>query len=254
MTRKFFALLVLAAAMQLGCHGSRPDAAAPVKDAAPAAVAAPSGKAWPKPERFEAELAKLEAADRAPVPKGAIVAIGSSSMRGWHKSIREDLAPLTVVPRGFGGSNMNDALFWTDRLVLAHKPRAVMLYEGDNDIAGGHTPEEFLGKVKEFVAEIHDAAPKTRIYVLAIKPSPSRWKHWPEMQRANAMLKELCESDKRLTFIDVATPMLKADGTPKDDIYLNDRLHMNPQGYALWTEAVRPVLMEKEARHEKKKR
>lgn len=258
MPRKLIALLMLAASLQLACSSAKQSATAakspaPVAAATAASVAeAPSYKPWPDPKRFEKDIAAFEAADKLkPPPEGAIVAIGSSSMRGWHKSIHEDLAPLTVIARGFGGSCMNDALYYTDRMVLAYKPRAVVLYEGDNDIAGGYGVEPFVNAVQSFSEKIHATLPETRIYVLAVKPSPSRWKHWPEVQRANELLREYCATDKRLKFIDVATPMLKDDGTPKDGIYLNDNLHMKPEGYAIWTASVRPILLKKEGKFEK---
>ena len=268
MSRKFIVFALLAASLQLGCDTVAKQTPEPAVAAAPAVVAAPvatpapvataaaakSPKPWPKPERYEKEIAAFEAADKLkPPPQGAIVAIGSSSMRGWHKSIHEDLAPLTVIARGFGGSCMNDALFYTDRIVLAYKPRAVVLYEGDNDIAGGYGVEQFIASVNAFVDRIHKADPATRIYLMSVKPSPSRWNFWPEVQRANGLLKEIAEKDKLVTYIDVATPMLKADGTPMDGIYLNDNLHMKPAGYAIWTAAVKPVLMQWEAAAEKKK-
>jgi len=222
---------------------------APTESApAPAPIEARAPKPWPNPGRYEEAIAKFEAADaEAMPPEGAIVGVGSSSMRGWHKSIHEDLAPLTIIPRGFGGSCMNDALAFADRIVINYKPRAILLYEGDNDVAGGWAHDQIVEAYEAFFAKVHAALPETRIYVIAIKPSPSRWKHWPAMQAVNSALAASCARDPRLIFIDVATPMLGADGMPRPDIFLNDNLHMNRAGYEIWTAAVKPVLMEREA-------
>ena len=96
------------------------------------------GKPYRDPTRFEQQIQAFETTDQqAFPPQNAIVCTGSSSMRGWHDTIADDLAPLTVIPRGFGGSNMNDALHYADRIALAYKPRAIVVYEGDNDIAQG---------------------------------------------------------------------------------------------------------------------
>ncbi len=183
-------------------------------------------------------------------PIGAIVATGSSSMRGWHGRIRADLAPLTVIPRGFGGSNLNDLLAFADRLVLAHRPRAVLVYEGDNDIAAGVPAEQLRDVFLQFVAVLHARQPGLRVYLLAVKPSPSRWNKWPEARRANELLAASCAGDPRLTFIDVATPMLGADGQPKPEFYLKDQLHLTDAGYDLWRAIVQPVLAEREAAFE----
>jgi len=218
------------------------------QDATTSTATSATAKKWPDPKRFEPAIAAFETS--GPAPQGAIVATGSSSMRGWHKTIAEDLAPLTIVPRGFGGSNINDSLHYLEAIVLKNKPRAVLLYQGDNDVAGGFPVAEIVGKFREFVQRIHAVLPEARIYILSVKPSPSRWKHWPTMSEVNAALGQLAAENPLVTFIDVATPMLGPDGQPKPDIFLSDKLHMNPQGYAIWRNVVKPVLMAKELQHE----
>lgn len=203
---------------------------------------------YPDPERYRAAIDAFAAeAAEAPPPAGAIVATGSSSMRGWHGRIAEDLAPLDIVPRGFGGSNMADVAYFVEELVLRYKPRAVLLYEGDNDVALGATPTQILGQFDAFAAAIHEALPETRIYILAVKPSLARWHLWDTMQAANAGLAERAAVDPRLTFIDVATPMLNEAGEPRPNIFVEDGLHMNGAGYDIWRDAVRPVLVAAEA-------
>lgn len=210
------------------------------------------GKPYPNPARFEKAIARYEAQDKkTPPPAGAVVCIGSSSMGGWHRTIKKDLAPLTVIPRGFGGSNMNDALHYADRIVIPYRPRAVLVYEGDNDIACGVAPEQVRDAFAAFVAKVRRALPDVRIYVLSVKPSIRRWKKWPQMRAANGLIEAMCSQDKGLTYIDVASPMLDADGTPKKDIFRPDGLHMNGKGYAIWTETARPILVEREREFEK---
>ena len=206
---------------------------------------------YPDPERFRPAIDAFLAADaEAPPPKGAVVATGSSSMRGWHGRIAEDLAPLTIVPRGFGGSNMKDVAHFLDELVLRHEPRAVLLYEGDNDAAAGATPEEILAHFDAIAAGIHEALPRTRIYILAVKPSIRRWHLRETMSATNAMLADRARRDARLTFIDIATPMLGEDGKPLPELFVADNLHMNGAGYNIWRDTVRPVLVEAELGHE----
>lgn len=210
-------------------------------------------KQYKNPDRFEKAIAKFEEADKEQMPpKNAIVGIGSSSMRGWHQMIQEDLSPLTIIPRGFGGSNMNDALHFVDRIVIPYKPRAVLLYEGDNDIAQGITPEKIKKTYQAFVQQVHAALPDCRIYFICIKPSVSRWHMWPKMQEANALIDALCQKDKRLFYIDVATGMIGKNGTPRPEIFKKDNLHMVRSGYEIWKEAVRPVLIAQESKFESK--
>jgi len=214
-------------------------------------AAAQAGMEYPDPSRFETAIEAFEKESKeTPPPEGAIVCIGSSSMRMWT-SIREDLEPLTVIPRGFGGSTMKDALYYADRIVIPYKPRAVLLYEGDNDAAYGISPKIIKETFDAFVEKVHLALPETRIYVLAIKPSILRWNIWNAMEEANALLEAECEDNPLLTFIDVASPMLDATGAPLADLFIQDNLHMNAKGYGIWREVVRPILVQHESAFEK---
>jgi len=203
------------------------------------------------PDRWEGAMQDFEVEEAAtPVPPGAIVFTGSSSVRLWT-TLQEDMAPLTVIQRGFGGSVMADALYWIDTLVLKHRPRAVVLYEGDNDIGSlGMRAEELLEGYETFVMRVHEALPDTRIYFLAVKPSILRWDTWAEMKQANDLIRQASEADSRLFFIDVASPMLDGTGEPISDIFVEDDLHMNAKGYEIWTSVVRPFLMDIERAHE----
>ena len=118
-----------------------------------------------------------------------------------------------------------------------------MLYEGDNDVAQGVSPAEIAATFERILARLHDALPETRIYVLSIKPSIARWRMWDTMVAANALLAERCAADDRLTYIDVASPMLDGDAKPMPEIFVDDMLHMNGAGYDIWRDAVRPVLL-----------
>jgi lysophospholipase L1-like esterase len=171
-------------------------------------------------------------------------------MRMWT-SIHEDLKPLTVIHRGFGGSTMKDALYYADRIVIPYRPRAVLLYEGDNDAAFGITPSKIYETFDEFIKKIHLALPETRIYVISIKPSISRRNIWNVMKKTNELLKARCDANPLLTFIDVATPMLDENGEVLPDIFIQDNLHLNEKGYGIWSEAIGSVLIRRESEFEK---
>jgi lysophospholipase L1-like esterase len=198
--------------------------------------------------RFESTIQEYEAADkRNPPPKDAMVITGSSTIRLWS-TVVDDLAPLTVIPRGFGGSTIAELDYYLDRIVLAYEPEAVVIYEGDNDINSGKTPEYIVERFLGVIERIHDADPETRVFVIAIKPSIARWNQWPQTQRANALLEEMCAADERLQFVDPSKALLGSDGKPKPEYFVNDELHLSAAGYAAWTAAVRPALLEIEQR------
>ena len=208
-------------------------------------------KAFADPQRFAEAIAAFETADAAaPVPPGGIVCTGSSSMRGWHHRIAKDLAPLTVVPRGFGGSNYYDLLHFADRVILAYQPRAVLLYEGDNDVAAGIPAEQIHETFLALVARLRGRQPDLRIYVIGAKPSIRRWQMWPAMVAANGLVRDACDADPAMTYIDVSAGMMAADGTPRAEIFVEDNLHMNDLGYDAWAAAIAPVLLAGERTHE----
>ncbi|MGE9289446.1 MAG: GDSL-type esterase/lipase family protein [Puniceicoccales bacterium] len=218
---------------------------------AQAKVTSSEKSAYPDPIQWENSITRFEKKDAAnPPPPGAILCIGSSSMKGWHDLIEFDLEPLTVIPRGFGGSNTNDALHYADRIVLPYSPRAIVYYEGENDIAQGIPPEQVADTFQAFVDTVHASLPECRIYVLSIKPSITRKALWPKMQEANQLLEEICKTDEMLTYVDVASGMFNDSGELKSDIFRSDDLHMNRKGYIIWRETLLPVLLENELPYE----
>ena len=195
----------------------------------------------PDPSRFDPDIAAFENWDRQnSAPRDAILFVGSSSIRMWQTA--ESFPDLPVINRGFGGSHTSDVNHFANRIVLKYNPRLIVFYAGDNDIADGKTPQQVFHDFQTFAKLIHDRLPDTRIIYLPIKPSLARWKLWPQMQIANQLVQKLSASDNRLRYIDTATPMLGADGKPRDDIFLDDGLHMNANGYRVWTEVLAPHL------------
>jgi lysophospholipase L1-like esterase len=203
------------------------------------------GRASQDPAFFEDEIAAFEAADREqPPPERPIVFVGSSSIRLWG-SLAADMAPLPVLNRGFGGSQLAHAVHFADRAVIRYRPRAVVLYAGDNDLDAntGKTAADVARDFEGFVTKVHAAVPDARLYYLAIKPSRMRWARWPEMARANAEIAAFCAGDPRLAFLDVATPMLASGEPPARALFVFDGLHLSAEGYALWTSVVKPRLL-----------
>lgn len=206
----------------------------------------------PDPARFEAAIQRFHEADRtSPAPENAIVLTGSSSIMYWNNDAPADLAPLTVIPRGFGGSIMHDLLHYMDDVVLKYRPRAVLIYEGDNDTGRNLIPNDLIMQhVQQGIARIHDELPDTRIYLLSVKPSVARVATWPVASELNQRYRALAASDPRIHFVDVATPFLQTDGKVMTDIFVDDNLHLNEKGYDIWAATIRQVLMTHEAQYE----
>ena len=190
---------------------------------------------------WEREIAGIGARLREAPPKaGGVLFAGSSSIRLWD--VPKSFPDLPALNVGFGGSEIRDSTHFAARLILPHKPSAVVFYAGDNDIAAGRTPEQVRDDFRAFAKVVHEKRPKTRILWLAVKPSLKRWEMFDTQKSANALVKELCGKDDRLVYIDTVTPMLGTDGRPVPDLFVKDGLHLSEKGYALWNGLVKTHL------------
>ncbi len=196
----------------------------------------------PNSSKWEKDIQAFEASDKTnPPPKGAILFIGSSSIRMW-KSLSKDFPDHKVINRGFGGSEIKDSVAFVDRIVFPYEPRRIVMYAGGNDINGRKPPEQVATDFKAFVEKVHSRLPETRISYISISPNPARWAQRDRIEKANQLIEEYTRQSPKLSFINLYPRMLGEDGLPKPDIFLADRLHMNAKGYELWTSYIRPLL------------
>jgi len=186
----------------------------------------------------------LAAAQKEPPAPGSVICIGSSHMQLW-KGVKEDLAPLTVHNYGIGGSRMTQAAdLFIDNLAIPFKPRAVILYEGSNDINAGIKPEEVLANFRKLHGKLHTALPEARLYVLGVVPSPGkRFEKIDDLKKTNALLARECATQPWMKFIDVTSPLLGADGKPKEELFIPGNIHMLPAGYVVWKSVIAPVIV-----------
>jgi len=187
------------------------------------------------PERWEKAIAEIEAREAAAKPaEGGLLFVGSSSIRLWD--LAASWPDENVLNHGFGGSMLSDSVHFFDRLVPSFKPRAVILYAGDNDISLKRTAEQVLADFSAFAEKMERALPGVPLVYVAIKPSVKRWELWPEMKKANEAIAAICESREHLFFANIAASMLRgAEGAPDASWFAKDGLHLSPKGYVLWT-------------------
>lgn len=187
---------------------------------------------------WEAEIAAFEREDSVVRrPPGGVVFVGSSSIRMWE-TLAEDFPAVATINRGFGGSRVRDAHFYADRIVTPYRPRAVVLYAGDNDLFEGRTPEQVRDDFVAFVARVQRSLPQVRIAFIAIKPSVARQALLPQVREANRLIGDYAGSVENVDYLDVFTPMLDSRGLPHAGLFLADGLHMNRAGYGVWVDVV----------------
>jgi lysophospholipase L1-like esterase len=219
------ALAMLLAALAGGAGAAQGSIEAP---AAPAAQA-----------RWESTLAAFAASDRDRLPEAdGVLFVGSSTIRLWNKLNQDFRQVPVIINRGFGGSTMADCDYFSRQLVTRYRPKQVLIYAGDNDLAEGRTPQQVLDNFANFVHVVRSELPNTRIAYISIKPSPARAALMPRVREANALLAAYVRTLDKAEYIDIFTPMLSADGNPQPELFRADQLHLNDAGYSLWRSVI----------------
>lgn len=191
--------------------------------------------------RWEDAIRAFEAADaESPPPTGANLFLGSSSIRLWE--LGADFEGYPVLRRGFGGSRIADSILHAHRIVIPYRPRVIVFYAGDNDIAGGLSPERVRDDFRDLVVLLRPFLPETRIAFIAIKPSIARWHLAGDMRLANDLIRAFADGEPLVDFVDVWPGMLGEDGTPRAELLAPDGLHLSRDGYRVWADLVRPYL------------
>ena len=192
--------------------------------------------------RFEPNVRAYEAADKVtPPPAGAILLAGDSQFFRW-KTLAEDLPGYTVINRGIDSFESSDLLYFTERLVLPYAPRLIVLHVGGNDVHNGKTADQLLATFKAFVAKVRPSLPTVPIAFSSITPGPGRWDEAEKRKAANRALQTYIATQPGLLFIDLWDAMLTRDGQPREDLWVEDRIHPNQAGYRIRVTLMRPIL------------
>jgi len=195
-----------------------------------------------KTNRWESDIKAFETSDHTnPPPPNAVLFTGASNIRLW-KNIGEAFPAHKVINRGFGGAEMSDLAEFAGRIVIPYRPKILIIYAGDNDLADHKTPEQILADFKSFSHEIHTALPDTIIGCIAVKPSPSRARLLVQIKTTDGLLQSYCLTNANTIYIDDFTPMLSASGKPRPELFGKDGLHFNEQGRAIWISLIGPIL------------
>jgi len=201
----------------------------------------PEVKSWDK------DIQKFEQLDKSEkYPDDAILFAGSSSIRLWS-TLEKDMSPYNIIQRGYGGAKLSDFAVYADRIFSPHKCKAIVIFIA-NDIIGttqDKTPEEVTALFRNVLKTIRKSHPSTPVFWIAVTPTPSRWKVWPEIQKANTMIRNICDKKKNTYFITTDFAFLNENGVPKDELFREDKLHLTVKGYAVWTGIIRKELNNK---------
>jgi lysophospholipase L1-like esterase len=193
---------------------------------------------------FYGEIQAFKAQDSARFPpKNAILFVGSSSFRMWD-NMQGMFPGYTIINRGFGGSTLAQLADYMNDIVFPYKPKQIVIYSGENDIATDSVSAfTVFERFKTVYDMIRAKFPGVSIVYVSIKPSPSRVQHLNTVQTANRLIRSFLKNKSNARFVDVYAGMVDASGMPKQELFLEDDLHMNQQGYKIWQKAIQPHLL-----------
>mgnify|MGYP000876625358 CR=1 FL=1 len=196
----------------------------------------------PQKIRFADQIEAFLKADQVkPPPQNAILFVGSSIFRLW-KNLPEQMAPLPVFNRAFGGSQTHEVLSYMDKIVLPYKPKIIAYYCGSNDINANVTPQQITDNFKQFVARVHQQLPNTKIFFVSINRAPQKMDKWPQVDETNKLVQAFCATNKKLGYIDVNPALFDQAGQPRMELYLPDKLHFLEPAYVEFTAIIKPIL------------
>ena len=205
-------------------------------------------KAVSKEDKYAKEITEFAQADKKGIDStNLVVFIGSSTLRKWT-DMQSYFPQSNILNHGFGGSRLAEAIYFADKFVYQYKPAQVVLYEGDNDLAGGIPVETLLADLKVFVRLTEIKLPKTPIVLLSVKYSPRRDAQREKMKEYNAKMKEFAASKPNLKYVDIASVVVDEKGRYRKELFTSDSLHVNADCYKLFANKIEPFLIKKQTK------
>jgi len=190
---------------------------------------------------WNTDIEKFEELDRSETyPPNSILFAGSSSIRLWT-TIAADMAPYNIIKRGYGGAKLSDFTVYAERIFSPHACSAIAIFVA-NDISGSDQdkePEEVASLFKSLLKTIRKSHPETSVFWIAITPTPSRWKVWPEIKEANSLIEKVCNKKNNTYFIRTDFAFLNENGVPIEEYFVSDKLHLSERGYKVWNELIK---------------
>ena len=201
--------------------------------------------AWGKKDYYQEDINKFKDQDLINFPEDVeVLFTGSSSIRFWN-SLEEDMRPLKVLNRGFGGAHIVHVNYHFEDVVSRYNPQAIVFFCGTNDITALKTPKETVEDFKIFQNKVRTNLPNVPIFVIGIKPTPAREYIEEEELEYNKLIADLAAKDELLSFIDIWDAMLSEEGERISELFVEDGLHINAKGYEIWTKLVRENLKQR---------
>ena len=201
-------------------------------------------KDLPEVKAWEGDIRKFEQFDKTEkYSRDAVLFAGSSSIRLWT-TLEKDMEPYQVIQRGYGGAKLSDFAVYASRIFSPHTCKAIVLFVG-NDITGSDadkSPRQVASLFRNVLGTIRKTHPDTPVFWIAVTPTASRWTVWKEIEKANNLIRNICENNRNTYFIRTDFAFLNDNGQPRSEFFIDDKLHLNQMGYGIWTGIIKREL------------
>jgi GDSL-like Lipase/Acylhydrolase family len=198
----------------------------------------------PEVQVWEKDIQKFEQLDKSEkYSQESVLFAGSSSIRLWT-TLESDMSPYPVIQRGYGGARLSDFAVYAGRIFAPHPCRAIVLFIA-NDITGSESdksPGEIAALFRYVLKTIRKTHPDTPVFWIAVTPTAARWSVWDKIQKASSRIKKICEHYSNTWFIRTDFAFLDEKGNPRTELFIDDKLHLNREGYAVWTAIIKKEL------------
>lgn len=174
-----------------------------------------------------------------------VLFLGSSSINLWH-NIYNDMSPMKIIRRSYGGATIRDMIYNYNTIARNYKPKAIVMY-AENDFCSckeGISVGETYDLFRVFIQTIKRDYPGTPLFVISFKPSFVKADQLKQQLTINSLLEDYSKRTASVFYIDITKVMYDDNGNLRKDIFGPDNLHINQKGYDLWTEKIKPRLLE----------
>ena len=191
--------------------------------------------------KFSEEVGRF-ASMPTPAP-GGVLLIGSSIFKRWTNAVI-DLAPLPVVNRAFGGSQTSHQLMFFDQVVPPCRPGLIVWYCGSNDIKGKKDAESILGRTGEWMNNVKQMDPTTGILLISVIRAPQKHRdaQIDVVDAVNRGYEEIARTKEGVFYVDVNPALQNSAGESRGELYVEDGLHLNVEGYHHMTALLKPAI------------
>ena len=178
---------------------------------------------------------------------GGVLIMGSSTMDYW-KTWQTDIGGRLGYNVGIGGTIVEDWLYAYDKLVKPFNPSVILVYLGGNNINNmGHTGAYAESLMEQLLGKMHADFPDAEIYYIYSMAVPSCYKGGKFNTEYGAFIDEmkaLVEKTDWLSGIDTFNDLTK-DGEAKKEMYRNDGIHLNDDGYDVFARIINDAVFNK---------